>query len=166
MNQIKALYKYLISYFKNDWKFKDYPLKTWNNQNAEIDELKFGASFTNWTMFVAHGNRKEVAIDNLKIQFKDYKAKNDVLPRPGKKVPIQYAESTEIEKYEDIAIDFFDEIIEMDYFSCFISDHSSLHEFDIDTLEAVEKIKSKYHIELDEDLILVDIFKQIKFASA
>ena len=46
--QIKALYKYILSFKKDNWVFEDYPLETWKNPNSEQDELKFGAGFTNW----------------------------------------------------------------------------------------------------------------------
>lgn len=164
MNQINAFYKLFLSYFKKEWKFEDYPLKTWTNLNAEHDDIKYGASFTNWMTFVSHGNTKEIAIENLKHNFDEYK-QNNVLHRPGKKVPIRFAESNEIGKYEDIAVDFFDKIIEIDFYSCFISDYSSLHDFDIDIDETVRKIKSVYGIEPNEDLIFAEIFKQINFAN-
>ncbi len=74
---------------------------------------------------------------------------------------IQFAETDRIEQYETIAIDFFNKIIGMNYYDCFISDESSLYDFDLDDEEAVGKIKKEYGIELDKNLFLVDIFKQI-----
>ncbi len=74
---------------------------------------------------------------------------------------IQFAETDRIEKYETIAVDFFNKIIGMNYYDCFISDESSLYDFDLDDEETIEKIKKKYGIELDKKLFLVDIFEQI-----
>lgn len=52
MRQIKAIIKYLLSFFKQEWTFEDYPLETWANPNAGQDDIKYGAKFTNWSAFV------------------------------------------------------------------------------------------------------------------
>jgi hypothetical protein len=166
MKQIKALYKYILSFRKDSWEFEDYPLETWENTNSGQEELKFGASFTNWSLFVSHGESKELAIVNLKKQFEDYKANNVEIPRPGKKIPIQFSDTTEINKYESIAVDFFEKIIGISYYDCFISDYSSLLEFDLEEEETIAKIKNEYNIEPNKDLIFAEIFKQIEEASA
>ena len=153
---------YLLSYFKSNWGFEDYPLETWSNQNAKQDEIKYGASFTNWTSFVAHGKTKDEAVENLKANFNQYRKENE-LPRPGTLVPIQYAETDRIEQFEAIAVDFFDKIIEINYYDCFVSDLSSLHDFGLGDEAIIKKIKSEYGIEpKDKDLFLVDVFEQIK----
>lgn len=92
--------------------------------------------------------------------------KENKLPRPGSKVPIQFADSDRIEKYENIAVDFFDKIIGINYYDCFISDMSSLFDFDLDNEETLRKIKEEYGIEPSGDLFLADIFEQISNASA
>jgi hypothetical protein len=98
--------------------------------------------------------------------LEDYKANNVEIPRPGKKIPIQFSETTEIDKYESITVDFFDKIIGIGYYDCFISDYSSVLEFDLEKEETITKIKSEFNIEPNEDLIFAEIFKQIKEASA
>ncbi|PXY02928.1 hypothetical protein DF185_02205 [Marinifilum breve] len=160
MKQIKAKIKYLLSFFKSEWDFEDYPLETWENLSAEQEDIRFGASFTNWTLFVAHGDSVSNAIENLKKNLIEYRKENQ-LPRPGSIVPIQYTESNKIEIYEEIAIDFFNTIIGINYFDCFISDMSSLSDFELDNEETIEKIKTEYGIVPEEDLLLADIFEQI-----
>ncbi len=81
--------------------------------------------------------------------------------KKGSKVPIQFADTDRIEKYEDIAVDFFSKIIEMNYYDCFISDESSLHDFCLDDEKTIEKIRKEYGIEPDKNLVLADIFEQI-----
>ncbi len=165
MKQLKAIIKYLLSFFKKNWTFEDYPLETWTNPNAEQEDIKFGAQFTNWSMFVAHGGSIEEAITNLRNNLLKYGEENELL-RPGSKVPIQFADSDRIEKFESIAVDFFDKIIGINYYDCFISDMTSLHDFDLDNEEIMQKIKQEYGIEPSGDLFLADIFEQIKNASA
>ena len=63
MKQIKAKYKYLMSFFKSEWAFKDYPLETWLNPNAAEDEIKYGAMFSNWQGLVAHGKTTKDGIE-------------------------------------------------------------------------------------------------------
>ena len=161
MNQIKSTIKYLLSFLKLEWRFDDYPLEIWSNPNAEQDDIRFGAKFTNWHTLVAHGSSVSEAIENLKIDFKNYSEENK-LPRPGTKVFFEFAETSKIELFEEIAIDFFDKIIGINYFDCFISDYSSLADFELDNTETIEKIKTIYGVEPKSDLILADIFEQIK----
>jgi predicted RNase H-like HicB family nuclease len=161
MNQLRAIYKYLLSFFSSEWGFKDYPLEIWENTNARQDDIKYGARFTNWSTFVAHGSSISEAVENLKNNLKEY-AKQNKLPRPGNKVPIQFSESDRIEMNEEIAIEFFDKIIGVNYYDCFVSDYSSLVDFSLDNEETIEKIKTEYGIEPKGDLFLVDIFEQIK----
>lgn len=165
MRQIKAIIKYLLSFFKQEWTFEDYPLETWANPNAGQEDIKYGAKFTNWSTFVAHGSSTSDAIENLRMNLLEY-GKENKLPRPGSKVPIQFADSDRIEKYENIAVDFFDKIIGINYYDCFISDMSSLFDFDLDNEETLRKIKEEYGIEPSGDLFLADIFEQISNASA
>lgn len=160
MDQIRAFIKYLFSFFKNNWQFEDYPLETWSNLEANQSEIKFGAKFTNWQTLIAHGNSNSEAVENLRKSFNEYSQKNK-LPRPGSKVSFELATSSKIDLYEEIAIDFFDKIIGINYFDCFISDYSTLFDFGLDDEETIEKIKIVYKIEPDSDLILADIFEKI-----
>lgn len=66
MIQIKAIIKYLLSFFKQKWTFEDYPLETWINPNAEQEDIKYGAKFTNRSTFVAHDSTTSDAIENLR----------------------------------------------------------------------------------------------------
>lgn len=122
---------------------------------------KFGAKLTNWALFYAYGASAEDAKNNLKRNFKEYALKN-TLPRPGSKVHVQFAKANRIKQYEYIAVDFFDKIIGIDYYDCFVSDLTTLFDFDLDLDTSIEKIKNEYNIEPNEDLTLIDIFQLIK----
>jgi hypothetical protein len=162
MKQLKATIKYLKSFLKSDWDFNDYPLETWKNPNAEQNDLKYGAKFTNWWYLVAHGESEFQAVENLKKAFSDFKNNNAKIPRPGANVPVEYTETDRIEKYEEIAVDFFDKIIGINFYDCFISDLSSLHDFDLANEETLKKIESEYGIiPEDKNYFLSDIFEQI-----
>ncbi len=162
MKQLKAKIKYLKSFLKSDWNFNDYPLETWKNPNAEPKDLEYGAKFTNWWSLVANGESENQAVENLKKHFVDFKKNNTDIPRPGTNVSLEFSETDRIEKYVDIAVDFFDKIIGINFYDCFISDLSSLHDFDLANEETFKKIESEYGIiPKDKDYFLSDIFEQI-----
>jgi len=129
MNIINVLIKRTTSYFKKNWDFEDYPTKTWKNPNALKNNIAYGARIINWYMMVAHGETPEKALEALKDKFKLHKEKHKNLPRPGKKIQIIFASTKEINKYEKTAVDFFKNILDIDYYSGFFSDCSSLSDF-------------------------------------
>ncbi|WP_204345043.1 hypothetical protein [Psychroserpens algicola] len=151
-----------MSYLKSEWDFDDYPIETWKNHSTEQNDVEFGARFSNWSGLFAYGNTKYQAIENLKIQFIDYKKNHQELPRPGANVPFEFVENVRIQNYESIAVDFFDKIIGIGFYNCYISDLTSLHEFDLDLEPTLKKIESEYGITpIDSDLFLADIFELI-----
>ena len=81
---------------------------------------------------VGHGETYEKALESLKDTFKWYKDNNDSLPRPGEKVPMKYTSTEKIDLYEKTALDFYKNVLEIDYpdgFS-FFSDGSYLYYFE------------------------------------
>ncbi len=162
MKQLKAKLKFILSFLKSEWNFADYPLETWKNPNAGQKDIEYGAKFTNWWNLVAHGESEFQAVENLKLHFSDFKKNNSKIPRPGANVPIEFTERDRIEKYEHIAVDFFEKIIGINFYDCFISDLSSLFDFDLEKEETLKKIKTEYGIvPQDKDYFLADIFEQI-----
>lgn len=96
-------------------------------------------------------------------------SKNHITDKQGRKYLVAYAPTSEIEKYDDLAVEFFDKILDTDYWSCFISDQSSLchfrgsMEYDGVDKETIEKVKEIYHIDISdiEDGNFVEIFRRI-----
>lgn len=163
MKKLKAKIKYLKSFFKSDWNFHDYPLETWKNVNAQQEDLAYGATFTNWLGFIAHGETENQAVANLKQHLIDFKKNNADIPRPGAYAPLEFSETDKIEEYEEIAVDFFDKIIEINFYECFVSDLSSLHDFGLADEATLKKIELEYEITpKDKDYFLSDIFEQIQ----
>jgi len=80
----------------------------------------------------------------------------------GAKFTNWWSESDRIEKNEHIAVEFFDKIIGINFYDCFISDLSSLHDFDLADEKTLEKIELEFGIvPKDKDYFLSDIFEQI-----
>jgi predicted RNase H-like HicB family nuclease len=171
---MKKIIKRLTSNFKKDWDIDDYPVKIYRNKNAAEDNVKFGAMIVDWAVMVGHGETKEKAFENLKEHFQMFKDNNE-LPRPGTKVPLQYALTQEVEKHEKIAVDFFDKVLKLNYYDCFVSDESCLGNFD--TLEGddnpdnfkdkiIKRVQDNYGVDISDvyDRYLVDVFEKLKRA--
>ncbi len=80
----------------------------------------------------------------------------------NKIVPLAYSDASRIEKFEHITFDFFDKIIGINIYDCFISDLSSLHDFGLANEKTLKKIESEYGIiPSGKDYFLSDIFEQI-----
>ena len=142
MDTIKALIKRLKSYFKKEWNFDDYPTKTWENPNAGNDKVAYGAGIVYWSGMVGHGETPKKALIALNDSFKLYTENNDDLPRPGTKVPFKFASTENIDKYEKTAVDFFKEVLNMDYYGGFYSDGSILALFEpYDNDEVAKEMK-------------------------
>jgi hypothetical protein len=144
MEKIKALIKRIVSHFKKNWDFEDYPMKTWKNQNAREEKVTYGAGIINWYWMLEFDETPEKALAKLKGKFKLYKENNDNLPRPGKKVPIEFASTNKLDIYENTAVHFFKNVLEMNYYDGFYSDGSSLSDFEwADNNEEISKRREK-----------------------
>ena len=169
---MEKIIKRLTSYFKKDWDIEDYPIELYLNENAGEDKVKYGALIKGWSGMVGHGETKEKAFENLKESFKLFKDNNE-LPRPGTKVPLQFALTEVIDSYEDIAVDFFEKVIGLSYYDCFVSDQSSLTDFEtmngadkVDKFkqDTIAKTKEFFGVDISDtyDKFLIDVFEQIK----
>lgn len=153
MDIIKAFIKRLKSYSKTDWNFEDYPTQTWKNPNAGEDKVAYGAGIINWPMMVGHGETDEKALTALKDNFKLYKENNNNLPRPGTNVPLKFASTDNIDKYELTAVDYFKNVLNMDFYEGFYSDGSVLEFLSDDDIDS-EKMKQEI---INRTLILYSV---------
>ncbi len=166
-NSFTSLWKRITSFSKTDWELDDYPLSY--TQQKDLDAIYRGdakpwmVQIINWYGIIGLGDTKEEAYQMLRKYFNEYKLNNQ-LPRPGSSPPLQFADTAEIDKLEDIAVDFFEKILEMNYYECFISDESSLFDFNLNETETLNKINFTYQLELTElgDGNFVQLLKLIK----
>jgi len=148
VNNLKILIKRVLSYTKKEWELKDYPLRYIRQKNVPKNSLWIVQILNWWISGI--GDTKEKALDDLVKNFNLFKMDNDKLPRPGTVVPIQFAKTSLIEELETEAIDFFDKIIGMDYYSCFISDETSLYDFGMYDDGTLRKINEVYRLDLHD----------------
>jgi hypothetical protein len=132
LNRLNLLIKLVLSYTKSKskWDFNDYPIRTWKNPNAGEKKVAFGAGIMNWSLMVGHGETPEKAVQALKERFRLYRNNNPLIPRPGSYVPIKYASTEKINKYRDIAAEFFQKVLNLDYNQGFYSDDATLWPFE------------------------------------
>ena len=154
-NFLLKLSKYFLSFFKKDWNIEDYPIVIKNNSNSNFissDRLKvvrWVVIVLGWLHMQGNGDTKEEALLDLHNKFINAK-KGGNLPRPGTTTPLILASTEGIKKYSDLALDFFDKILDVNYNEVFISDESSIWDFVLEGDLALyyEKIKDAYGIDV------------------
>jgi hypothetical protein len=112
-------------------------------------------------MMVSHGETEIKALTALRDSFKLYKESNNDLPRPGTKVPMKFASTDNIDKYEYTAVDFFRRVLNMDYSEGFYSDGSVLEflrDNDTDSEEMKKEIIKRTLLLYNVDI--VDIYDE------
>jgi hypothetical protein len=72
-------------------------------------------------------NSRQEAVEELRKNFDRFKATKPRLPRPGTKVPIEFAASERVGRHSELAKDFVKRVLELDW--AWISDESSLSDF-------------------------------------
>ncbi|MEW6206876.1 MAG: hypothetical protein AB1631_00810 [Acidobacteriota bacterium] len=172
IQQIKAAIKYLMSFIKTDWQLSDYPIRfryqktdPSNLSSERLKPIPWVAQIINWWQISGLGQTKKEALADLEKSFNQFKERGKQLPRPGTGLPIEFASSVEISSYEDVALDFFDKILDMNYRECWISDESSLWDFHAE--ESNEHLNQKilmiYGVDVSdiESGNLVKIFERI-----
>lgn len=167
-DQLKAFWKRLLSYTKSNWTIEDYPVRYKKQADkpevCNLGELKvWSLQVINWWTMGGLGNTKDEAYENFKINFKNYLEYNKA-PRPGTAVPLSFADTGQIDELVDVAADFFEKILDLNYYECFISDESSLIDFGRDDNEILSKVNSTYNMNLMElgDGNIVRLLKLIK----
>ena len=171
---MKTFIKYILSFFKADWELEDYPVR-FRHSKAEgssagrrLTPVPWVAQVINWWLMFGHGQTKEEAYADLKRRFEEYKGRGEKLLRPGarRRPQIEFAPTVEIKQYEQIAVDFFEKVLGMNYYECFISDESSLWDFHGEETneEYYRKIADVYGVDVSdiESGNLVQIFERIR----
>jgi hypothetical protein len=163
--------KYVLSFFKRDWELRDYPVVVRESDapNGMFNDdrfrpIRWTVRIPDWVRMFGGGDTLEEAWADLERKFAEYKSEGNDLPRPGTKVPIQFAPRVEVVKHDRTAAEFFARIMNMDYSQVLITDQSSLWHFPFEPQDLVEKIRGVYGIEVseEEDGNLVELFERIE----
>lgn len=161
-NQLRATWKWVLSFLSKDWELEDYPISIREQKpdqcNAYDDSRRlklhpFVASITNWNVD-GFGDSKEDALRDLLTSFISRKAmlkdEGKPLPRPGTKVPIQFASQLRVNAHPGLTQDFIERVLGFEW--AFISDESSLWDFHSDASNEalLVKIKDVYGVNAED----------------
>jgi predicted RNase H-like HicB family nuclease len=154
-SQGRAAWKRFASIFKTDWKIEDYPVdtrfhKVSDNLPMSRRPLPWFATVINWPGMFGAGETRSEALEDLRKKFEQRKAQKERLPRPGTKVPVQFATVTRVNQHAELAKDFTRRVLELEW--AWVSDESSLGDFHgeetNDTL--IQRIRSTYGVDVSD----------------
>jgi len=142
------------------WELGDYPISVRRQEldpdydkNSRFKQHPYSASIIKWNIS-GSGNTKEEALSDLVTWFATRKAalaeEGKPLPRPGTKVPIEFASQERVDVHPELTQDFIERVLGFKW--AFISDESSLWDFHEDQTNEllVAKIRSVYGVSVDD----------------
>ena len=160
---------FLMSFIKTEWTIENYPIRVCfqpankTSYPSRLKPIQWTASVINWPAMSGNGNTKQEALAALRRRFELFKAKERKLPRPGTKVPIEFAVSNRVKQRPELAKEFSQQILEVDW--AWISDESSLWDFHGEETNDrfVEKIRRVYGVDVSDipSGNFADIFERI-----
>lgn len=170
MSTIIAIYKWLLSYGKSEWGIDDYPLRYRKQGKDQSDIPRWCVQIVNWWVMAGLGDTPEAAKGDLEANLNMRLAEDGHVPRPGTRVPITLASSTEIDLYWDVLSRIVEEVLGHDPDRTFLSDRSSLWYFveDDDSIsEYLEQISRTFGVDVSdiESGSLLEIGKRIRNAT-
>jgi hypothetical protein len=152
--KLRSIWKLCLSVRKSDWELNDYPVVVHRNKSDSIPVgQQYIASILHWPIAGA-GNTREEALVSLRKNFGIAKAKKfterSPLPRPGAKVPIEFASQDRVKARAELADDFVRRVLDID--GAWISDESSLWDFHQQETNAalVAKIREVYGVDVSD----------------
>jgi hypothetical protein len=109
------------------------------------------------------GDTEEEALADLRKNFANFRAGGHKLPRPGTRVPIQFASTNRVDSYPALKREFIQRVLELEW--VFISDESSLWDFHSDETNQslLKKIEDIYGVDVSDITSgnLADILERI-----
>jgi hypothetical protein len=167
--QARALWAILASIFKHEWTLDDYPKRIIFNSATEpshksrLKPLAWTALVINWPGMAGSANSQSEALEELRKNFNQFKSTKPSLPRPGTKVPVEFAATVRVGQHSELAKDFVRRVLDTEW--AWISDESSLWDFHGDETndDLVEKIHNIYGVDASDISSgnLADIFDRI-----
>jgi len=154
-NQFCAAWKFCLSFFKRQWELRDYPLSIREQEidptytGTRLKQHRYLAFIVHWGMCGA-GDTPAEALRELEAVFETAKRNRPRMPRPGTRVPVQFATQERVSAHPEVAADFIRRILGLKW--AWISDESSLWDFhQEDTNDALHaKIKQVYGVDVSD----------------
>jgi hypothetical protein len=128
------------------------------------DKTSWTALVINWPGISGSADSRQRAIEELRKNFDRFKATRPSLPRPGTRVPIEFAATERVGQHSELATDFIRRVLDLDW--AWISDESSLWDFhgDETNKSLTDKIERVYGVDVSDVSSgnLADIFDRIR----
>jgi hypothetical protein len=150
--------KRVLSYRKQTWELADYPIEV---RQQEIDltlpphmkQHQYWARILGW-LVDGGGDTEQEARAALAQAFIESRAKmlddGKAVPRPGTRVPIQFASQERVSSNKELEQDFIQRVLQLEW--AFISDESSLWHFHCDENNSVllARIREAYGVDVSD----------------
>jgi hypothetical protein len=155
--------------FKQEWTIDDYPIRVWFRpvieppHKSRLKPLPWTACIINWPGISGSADSRLEALAELRKNFDRYKATKPSLPRPGTKVPIEFAARDRVGQHSELVKDFINRVLDLEW--AWISDESSLWDFhgEESNESLIERIRHFYGVDVSDISSgnLADIFDRI-----
>jgi hypothetical protein len=160
--KLLAAWKFCLSLAKRDWELSDYPVVI-RGQKLEREserspsrgvQKRYLARIVNWWVMTGGGDTPDQAMAELVDGFRRMKdtrqRESKAMPRPGTKVPIEFAPSNLVHAHSELTDDFIQRVLGLDW--AFVSDQSSLWDFHTDETNDVlnAKIREVYGVDVSD----------------
>lgn len=158
-NELRAAWKFLLSLRKSTWEIDDYPVVIHEQaidphyKGTRLKGCRYTASILKLAL-AGSGDTEQEALQALEKSFATAKVERaktgKPLPRPGTRVPIQFASQELVQRHPELAEDFVRRVLNLDW--AWISDESSLWDFHHDETNHVliAKIKEVYGVDVSD----------------
>lgn len=170
--QLHAAWKFCLSLRKRDWELGDFPVVIReqeidpNYAGTRLKHCRYTASILNWGLAGA-GDTEQEALQALEKSFATAKVERgktgEPLPRPGTRVPIQFACQERVSAHPELTEDFIHRVLNLDW--AWVSDDSSLWDFHHDETNdlLISKIKEVYGVDVSDiqSARLADVLERI-----
>jgi hypothetical protein len=154
-NQFQARWKFCLSFIKREWELRDYPVSIREQEldpthsGTRLKQRRYLAFIVNWGLGGA-GDTQTEALRELETVFETAKRNRPLMPRPGARVPVEFATRERVSAHPELAEDFIRRILQLEW--AWISDESSLWDFHRDeTNNALcAKIEAVYGVDVSD----------------
>lgn len=157
MDQVRAVGRFVASFFKDSWSLEDYPVRVLHRpidpaeERGRLKPFAWTAQIVNWWHMRGDGHTREEALAALQEHFARFRAANP-LPRPGRgaALKVEMAPSGVVEANAEIVGDILERVLGFAPSDCLVTDESSLWDFHNgeDNQEYFRKIAILYGVDV------------------
>jgi hypothetical protein len=152
-----AGWKFLLSFRKRNWRLEDYPVllrklrdsSQSGGKTVRWTQPAYDAQIVNWHL-LGTGETAAAALENLRERFNLACERLPSLPRPGTRVPIEFAAQERIAANSALADEFLHSVLDVE--GAWVSDESSLWDFILeDSLDdCYAKIRALFGVDVSD----------------